>query len=89
MNSLKQPSAMPCEPERDLAVTLRIREELQTAGYQSLRQLHSFIQEGVLVLQGRVGSFYHKQMAQTLVRRHLQPQMAIDNQIYVEPQRGK
>ena len=74
----------PSEVDRESAVALRVHQEFQAAGYRSLRQLQSFVQEGVLVLRGRVGSFYHKQIAQTLVRRHLQPQMTIDNQILVE-----
>jgi hypothetical protein len=65
-------------------LTSLIHKEIQAARYPGVRQVRSFVKEGVLVLHGRVTSFYLKQIAQTLVRRHLQPQIAIDNQISVE-----
>ena len=60
-----------------------VQQELQAAGYRGLRGVTSHLSDGVLVLKGCVSSFYQKQIAQTIARRHLSPGSLIDNRIRV------
>lgn len=53
--------------DRDLAAAGR--DCLESQGYRSLRLLSCACHDGVLVLSGRVSSFYEKQLAQEAVKR--------------------
>lgn len=87
MNSLKSLPARREERVHDVAANLRISQALQTAEYQALRKLEFSIFNGVLVIRGCVESFFEKQVAQELARRHLDPEIGIDNQILVKGSR--
>lgn len=51
----------------DDALLENVRRVIQTSGYAGpLCRVEVSIDEGQVVLSGRVGSFYHKQVAQTL-----------------------
>lgn len=45
----------------------RVRRVLQAPGYHQLRHVQVSAHDGTVVLQGRVGSYYLKQVAQTQV----------------------
>ena len=47
----------------------RVHSALQSSPYVGLGRLRIEAQEGAIRLQGRVGTFFHKQMAQEIVRR--------------------
>jgi hypothetical protein len=57
---------------------------LRSSSYPALRRLSCQYAEGVLIIQGRVSSYYEKQMAQTLLAK-ISDVAAIDNQIEVRP----
>ena len=49
-------------------MTQEAQRRLEDAGYRALRNLTIQNQEDVLILQGRVPTFYLKQLAQALIR---------------------
>ncbi len=51
------------------AVADAARQQLRASTCPSVRNVRCEHHEGVLVLRGRVSSYYHKQMAQEAVRR--------------------
>jgi BON domain len=55
---------------RSAALTLasRARAVLQASKIYTLRKLHVEDADGAIILRGRVESFYHKQLAQELIR---------------------
>jgi hypothetical protein len=55
---------------------------LEDSGYEFARRVECVYRDGVLTLHGAVSSYYHKQIAQTLVRSCADP-MVIDNQLTV------
>jgi hypothetical protein len=65
--------ARPRTEPRPAAPTLssRARAVLQTSKIYTLRKLQVEDADGAIVLRGRVESFYHKQLAQELVRTKL------------------
>ena len=65
-----------------------VRRELCAVAYPGFKQIGCVVRDGVLVLSGRLPSYYLKQVAQTVVRSHLEPAMVIDNQISVDRQGG-
>ena len=60
-------SRMTCVSVED-RISESARTRLQASAYESLRTLRCEHHEGVLVLRGRVSSFYLKQLAQEAVR---------------------
>jgi len=48
-------------------VVATARSRLRSTGYTSLDQIECQFRDGTLILAGRVGSFYQKQVAQTVV----------------------
>lgn len=84
MSTLKDrpPQRRECEDVSQLES--RIRRELCAVTYPCFRHIGCIIRDGVLVLSGRLPSYYLKQVAQTVVRPHLEPAMMIDNQIFVD-----
>ncbi len=71
------PSSRPRPSEAE-----KIFQALRQSPYWAHWQLRVVEHQGEIVLQGRVGSFFHKQMAQELARR-CSPQAKIDNRIEV------
>ena len=61
----------------------QVLEELRASSHFSLRNVTCRFDGGVLVLSGRVESYYLKQMAQETVRR-LKPDRLIANRVTVD-----
>lgn len=55
---------------------------LQASSYSSIRRVYSMYDEGMLVLRGRLPTFFHKQLAQAAVA-NIQGVRQIVNQIEV------
>ena len=59
----------------------RARKALTTSPISTLRRLHVEVLEDAVVISGKVGSFYEKQMAQEAIRavcRDVQVQNTVD-----------
>ncbi len=54
-------------PERPVAVAEAAKERLRNSPYLPLRKVLCECEWGVLLLRGRLPSFYHKQLAQQAV----------------------
>jgi len=63
-------------------IVLRVENALQTSGYLDLMGLRCECEQGVITLVGHVGSYFLKQMAQTVVGR-VQGVTRINNQLRV------
>jgi osmotically-inducible protein OsmY len=59
-----------------------VRSQLQASPYASIRRLECYVENGFLILQGTVPTFYLKQTAQELVRR-IRPGQPIVNAVTV------
>jgi osmotically-inducible protein OsmY len=60
---------VPSEQQADFELKSRIDDLFRDSGHQFGRQIQSSHDHGVVVLQGRVETYYHKQMAQEMLRR--------------------
>ena len=69
-----------------VALTETATSQLRRAPYLELRQIVCTWRDGVLQLQGKVSSYYLRQIAQSLVQG-LEGVEAIDNQLEVMPAR--
>lgn len=78
-----QPDSHPVGPPR-CAITATAQLRIQMAHYPSLRSITCEYRDGILVLEGRVTSFHHKQLAQELVRNIAGVEL-ISNRIKVAP----
>lgn len=56
--------------------------ELRRSGYAELRRIACDVRDGALTLTGHVPSYYHKQLAQSLILRQL-PHVEIRNELEV------
>lgn len=65
-------------------VLQRAKRCFATSAYFALRRVACAYHEGVLILRGRVPSFYLKQVAQTIVKNAVEG-IQIDNRIEVKP----
>ena len=65
------------------ALEARARSELRGSTYICVRSVACRVRDGVLTLQGRVPSYFHKQVAQTILLQRLDGPVAIDNQLRV------
>lgn len=70
------------EPHLDEVAAI-VRARLQASAYGEVRSLTCVHHEGILVLRGRVSTYYHKQLAQEAVR-HLAGVEAVINTVEVE-----
>ena len=72
--------------DRDRAFETQARAELRKSSYYSVRQVSCDVCQRVVMLSGRVPSFYMKQMAQTIVLCLLEGEgrLVIDNQLEVD-----
>jgi len=59
----------------------RLTSELRGSAYHSVRSVACRLRNGVLTLDGQVSSYFHKQMAQTVVLRQLDRSIAVVNQL--------
>ena len=69
--------------EADSQVCKAARTALQSTGYRDLAKLGCHVNEGVVVLSGRVSSYYLKQLAQEAVLR-LRLALGIENSVIVK-----
>lgn len=83
MTSSNQAKSQEKEMEGSGNLEICVSRELSNSDYPCFRQLSCLVRGGVLVLKGQVPTYYLKQLAQTVVRPHLQPAMVVDNQIVV------
>lgn len=60
-------SATGSDAERGDGISATVRRALRDAGYAPLRTLAACVDDGVVVLQGEVPSYYLKQIAQSVV----------------------
>lgn len=74
-----QPTASPPQHQRVLDL-------LRNAAYPEVRQLSCEFQERKVVLQGRVSSYYLKQVAQNLILDGLRNSIEVENQLAVARQ---
>ena len=70
--------------QRDRAIEDEARAVLGTSSYQPVRHVSCEVYGQVLILRGRVPSFYMKQIAQTIVRHLLYGSLVLDNQLEVD-----
>jgi hypothetical protein len=68
---------------RELAIEEQAQAELSNAPYLAVRRVSCQVKGGVLSLQGRVSSFYLKQVAQALLRRYLAAGFVMENRLDV------
>lgn len=66
---------------------VRVRRRLQQSSYGEIRRLHCFWQQGKLVIEGVVCSYYLKQMVQRLIQG-LEGEELIDNRVTVTGQQS-
>lgn len=71
----------PCERKREL--NLEIAAELKRSPYYSLRRITCEFRNGVLTIQGRVPSYFLKQLALALAQRCAKGRATIDDQVEV------
>jgi hypothetical protein len=85
-------SHRPCRRD-DIASSLELRDRiveeqaialLRSSPYLPIRSLRCEVGKRVLILRGRVPSFYMKQMSQAVLRNLLAGGLRIDNQVEVE-----
>ena len=77
-------SANAMQRDRDRAIETQARAKLQKSSYYSVRQVSCDVCQCVVMLSGRVPSFYMKQMAQSVVLHLLEGRLVIDNQLEVD-----
>lgn len=67
----------------DSSAEAQARSELLGSSYRCVRNVACQIRNGVLTLHGQVPSYFHKQVAQTVVSQRLSGTVLIDNQLRV------
>jgi len=68
----------------DQSIALLVRAELLKSPYSAIRAVACRSQDDVLILSGRVPSYYFKQVAQRLAMDAIGGLATIDNQLQVE-----
>ena len=81
---LPRPSAVPGgrDGEPGSAIEGWAKSQLQRSAYRTVRRTTCQYHDGILTLRGCVPSFFHKQIAQSLLR-DLQADVCIDNRLEV------
>ena len=72
------------DADQDVALELAARAILKASSYEPVRRVSCEVRQHVLTLRGRVPTFFIKQMAQTIVRRALDADVTICNQLEVD-----
>lgn len=72
----------------DARVAEKIEQALRATGYLSLRELEIFVAEGLVVLRGRVPSYYLRQVTNAAVRAVLGVREVRDELDVVTPRSG-
>lgn len=70
--------------ERDARLDRSVRRSLEDTGYRPLRCIDCRVSRGVVVLSGRVPSWYMKQVAQTVVQK-IDAVDVVENRLQVRP----
>ena len=70
--------------DRDRAIEMQLKAELEQSGYFPLRNIFCDVCQFVVTLSGCVPSFHLKQIAQVIVLRRLSDDWVIDNQLKVQ-----
>jgi hypothetical protein len=71
------------ESRQKLALEAQARSALVASPYACVRTVACLLRNGVLTLHGQVPSYFHKQVAQTVVLQRLNRSIPIDNQLRV------
>jgi hypothetical protein len=71
------------QSNEDAALEARARLELLSCTYGCVRNVACRLRNGVLTLQGYVPSYFHKQVAQSVLLQRLDRVVPIDNQLRV------
>lgn len=58
----------PRVPTAEELIVSHIRQALENSGYEQLRKIQAYYHHGRVVLQGRVTTYYLKQVAQESIR---------------------
>jgi osmotically-inducible protein OsmY len=66
---IRQGSGAATADRQAMGVCRRVRQRYEECPYRALQQLSASLDRGVLTLRGRVGSFYMKQLAQTIAQQ--------------------
>ncbi|MFN0197830.1 MAG: BON domain-containing protein [Planctomycetaceae bacterium] len=72
-----------CQSECDALIEQAIREKWHESGFGRFRNLKVGVRNGKVQLRGRLDSYYHKQMAHSLIRA-IDGITQIDNDILVQ-----
>ena len=64
---------------RELSLEEQAQADLSNSQYVALRKLSCEVKGGVLILHGRIPSFHLKQIAHSLLRRHLGTGIVLDD----------
>jgi hypothetical protein len=72
-----------------MALEDQVRSELITSAYACVRAVACRVRDGVLTLHGQVPTYFHKQIAQTVVLQRLNRSVPIDNQLRVVARAGR
>lgn len=83
MNALTSSESSVAPGLEESTVARDAQRALRASGYRDLCGLHCRAEEGVVTLEGEVGSFFLKQMAQTVVAR-IRGVIRINNRLRVE-----
>lgn len=67
---------------RDKQIIDLVRAALCSSGYDPLRTLHAYCDDGRVTLEGRVPTYYLKQVAQSVLRT-VSGVQRIDNEVHV------
>ncbi len=73
-----------CQSECDSLIEQAIRERWHKSGFSRFRNLKVGVKNGKVQLRGRLDSYYHKQMAHSLIRA-IDGVTQIENDILVQP----
>lgn len=79
--------AVTADDRSDGSLEWEVQLELQLAPYRGVRNVSCLQRGGVLILEGRVPTFYQKQLAQQIALRLVAEGMHVDNQVRVVEQR--
>jgi hypothetical protein len=74
---------VPAQTPRERDVEKQAQADLRGSPYAPVRGVDCRVEGGVLRLHGRVPTFYMKQMALSLMGRHVRSGMGVENQLEV------
>jgi ACT domain-containing protein len=85
---MERPATQLQKPAADADWQIRVeaiaRTELSRSAFYEVRQVEPSVRERVLHLEGKVSSYYLKQMVQAVVMHRLEGVVVIENDVVVE-----